>query len=86
MSDGEKAYAFSEQLESLLTKEAYASQNDYKRMVNMVERMTHGLGFAVAMASRGDPAKIDTAMAGCESYAHEVAVKQAEVIRMIRRN
>ena len=75
---------FGKQLEDLLTKEAHACQNDPDRIGSMVEEVVKGFGFTVAIASHGDPKLLDTLMMGCEKYAHEVAVKQAGVIRMFR--
>ena len=74
---------FSDKLSKLLTLEHAAAKADPMRLADMVERMSRGLGFTIALAAKGDPMVIDILMQGAEDYAHQEAVEKAAFVRLI---
>lgn len=68
---------FTNQLTSMISKEATAAHGDHERMGALVETLARSLGFTVALACRGDAAAIDEMMTGAEGYAHGEAVAKA---------
>lgn len=70
---------FSDKLSALLASEAARARRNPGRYASMIEQISRGLGFTVAMAAGGDGAKIDELLTGAEAYAHAEAVEKAEI-------
>ncbi|MFG1417230.1 hypothetical protein V5F38_05375 [Xanthobacter sp. V0B-10] len=49
---------------------------------DLAERLATSLGLTVAMAAKGDGAKIDTLIEGATAHAHEEAVSWAPLARV----
>lgn len=79
---------FADALASLISKEMTQARGDQGREADAIERLARTLGFAIAMASGGDPKAIDTMIEGATAYAHEEAVSAAplaELAALVRR-
>jgi hypothetical protein len=74
---------FPNELAYLVAKESAASRRDTARIVEMIERLAAALGMTIAIASHGDPQKIETPIAGAEAYAMEEAVGRSKLLRIL---
>jgi hypothetical protein len=77
---------FSDKLHAIVAKEAAEARKtkDVTRMVSMIELLARALGFSIAIASGGDPKKIDELISGAEAYAHREAVEKATLARIFQ--
>lgn len=82
---------FHDKLAAMLSKEAAAAgkaTDRAERMGDMIEALSRGLGFTVAIAANGNAEAIDTMIAGAERYALEEAADKArfaQIMAMARR-
>jgi hypothetical protein len=74
---------FGDQLAALVAEEVTQARLNPARQAAAVELLASSLGFAVAMASRGDRLTLDTLMEGATAYAHTAAVERAHVARVV---
>lgn len=71
---------FEETLAQLVSAEAVKAQRDPERMSALIERLGAALGLTIAVACRGDGAKMDALLEGATAYAHEEAVRNSHII------
>lgn len=75
--------SFDDKLAHLVTKEITQSLNDPEKMAMIVERLAAGLGFAIALAAKGDAKTIETLLMGAENHVAEVAADRAPSAKLI---
>lgn len=80
---GDDVAGFATKLAVLTSSEASAAHSDAERMGVMIERLAAGLGFTIAVATRGDARAIDEMLAGAEAYAHAEAVDKSRLARFM---
>lgn len=76
---------FADKLAALLSGETQRCRGAPERYAALIERLAASLGFAVAMAAKGDPQMIDTLMTGAEAHAHQEAVDRAPIGKALAR-
>lgn len=74
---------FADSLASLVSKEMTQARGDHDREADAIERLARTLGFAIAMATGGDPKAIDTMIESATAYAHEEAVSAAPLAELV---
>jgi hypothetical protein len=77
---------FADKLHAIVAKEAYEAKKtkDVARMGSMIELLARALGVSIAIASGGEPKKIDELISGAEAYAHREAVEKAKLARFFQ--
>jgi hypothetical protein len=74
---------FADKLREIVLAEVMAANNDPPRFAEMLEGLAKALGFAISVATRGDPKGIDEMIEGATSYAHEEAVAKARFAKLL---
>lgn len=64
---------FGVQLASVIAEEIAEADGDVGRLSEVIERLVTALGFAIAVASRGDPDTMDKALQAVDAQLYEVA-------------
>ena len=54
-------------------------------MGELIERLSHSLGFAIAMTARGDMETIEQLLIGSEQHAAETAAQYAKLAKFMER-
>lgn len=70
---------FSDRLATVISSQAARARRDPALYAEIIERLSASLGLTIAMAARGDGAKIDTLIEGATAHAHEEAVSWARI-------
>jgi len=73
---------FSDRLASVIAGQAARARRDPALYADMIERLAASLGLTIAMAAKGDGAKIDTLIKGATAHAHEEAVSWAPLAQL----
>lgn len=74
---------FEEELARLVSGELAEAREDPERYATIIERLAGHLGFAIAMAARGDAKMIDEFITASEDFAHATAVDLAPMSQLI---
>lgn len=74
---------FGDKLAALCSAEALAARADADRFGVMIERLASALGYAVAMAARGDGKVMEEMLAGAEGHAFAEATAKAKFARLM---
>lgn len=70
---------FSDRLSGLCAMELCSAHGDADRIGEMIERLVSSLAFTIAIASKGNPKRIEEMMQGAEAYLAECATQHAKV-------
>jgi len=70
-------YEFGGNLASLCTAEVMKAGDDPERAANMIERQCNSLGASIAILARGDPARAQELLTGCEQYIYDAVAHYA---------
>lgn len=72
--------AFYPELTSLISRELseIMKSGDADRAGAMIEGLARGLGFAIAVVTKGNGQAIDRMISGAEAYAHSEAVSRSK--------
>lgn len=78
--------SFSDSLSSLCSREALAATRagDSRQLAEMIESLTHCLGWTIAIASAGDAAMAQRLLTGVEAQLYEVATGMEKARRAVR--
>ncbi len=73
---------FTNRLASIIHRQAERSRRDPSLYAEMIERLSASRGLAIAMAAKGDGAKIDTLIEGATAYVYDEAASWAPLARV----
>lgn len=78
--------SFDERLAILISEGLAMATGDPEAMGDLIERLARGVGFAVSIATGGNPKGIDEFVMGISNYIHEEAVDKSKFARFMAEN
>ena len=75
--------SFADKLSALCASELIAARKDPERAGAMIERLTHSLGFTIAIIGAGNSEAMSTLLQGAESYLTEAAAENVKVAKLL---